>query len=459
MSSQRPESAGGRRANPQNRPAAKSAPRARARPQRAALPAKVVGSGDYRLLGKLAAAGSRRGMFQKAGGLLDSAIVTGFGDYQITNPGEIPRFPSQAPKFGGDVVSETSFVANLVADGASSFALQPHAVNSLDTDGLSYALTPANVDLHLRGSQMARIYEEAAYRGLVFTFVPATSALNANGSIIMAVEYDGSRANYSSEADMRMALFSKSFKASDQVHFAVECNPTERPTQLIYLNSRGLRPGAVQDARFDCLGRLFIATVGLVGAGGVPLAAGTVLGQLYLSTSIEFVKPCLPSPTTAVFSSWTRALRINGVTDLLEFGVPPVLEDENTYPSGFAPAVDLVNAPTPTLTITWPAGVPSSSRYSVTLVTILSAELGVNFGEPLSVTMTNGLHYGGANAPVAPTTWVQSPAITSAAAVAIEAYEVMATGAGVMVMAIASLGNPWVAGALGTTYLRVSRLS
>lgn len=415
----------------------------------------VVGDGDYRLITQLAARGARAGVGAKLGSMLDTAIVKGFGDYTVTGSGDPPRFAAMRGEYGGDVLTETSFVVNIVANGGTAFALQAHPVNSLDTDGLSYALSPSNADLHRRGSRVAAIFEEAVYRGCVMTYVPAISELNANGTVLIAVEYDPSRANFADEPAMRMSQFSIAFKPSEHKMFAVECAPRERPTQVIYLNSRPARPGSVQDSRFDCLGRLFIATAGLVSSTGAPLALGTVIGQLYISVATEFLKPCLPDSTLA-FSPHSEVISFGGILyDTARFGAGSPNLSLNTFPTDSRPTAFVAGN---VLTINWPAVYTNLSRFEVLVQSLLTTGT-CNSTVTVAVTMTNGLHYGSCGTNTAPTTTICSNVITGATGIMLLGYEVVPNGGGVTTMALDMTGSGYSAGTAGTCYIRITRLA
>jgi hypothetical protein len=419
-------------------------------------PRLVKGSGDYRLLGRVAAAGARAGAFSKAGGVLDT-VISGFGDYSLSSTStDPPKFVNVRPRRSGVVINETSFMVNVVATGAAGFALQAHATSALDPDGLSYALSPSNESLHIRGAYVAKIFEEAAYLGMVLTYIPALSELNANGSIIVSVEYDPSRANYASEAEMRMAQYSVAFKASEHKMVPVECDPDQSATKILFLNSRAARPGAVQDSRFDCLGRLSIATVGLVSSTGAPLAAGTVVGQLYLSASMEFLKPCLPS-VSGLFSPWTEVINFGGIdatTARLGSGSPNLNFD--SYPTLTRPTATVSGN---TMLITWPANRPSTERYEVLLnVTLTTGQ--VNGAATLSVTMTNGTHSGPSSGVIAPTTTISSGVITGATGIHCVGYETVPSGSGAMTMLLDMTGTGYATSPapIGTVYVRITRL-
>lgn len=171
----------------------------------------------------------------------------------------------------------------------------------------TFALNPGNPTLFPWMSQIASLYEEYEFLGLIFEYkstsgTSITSAVPGMGSVIMATEYDTYDPGFSSKRAMEAAEFSSSGVPYDNFLHAVECDPSRNPLKRLFVVPNITVSSATQgDQRFSVLGNFTIATQGQQ-ADGVPM------GELWVSYHMRLSRPILePSIHTSAFtqySSW-----------------------------------------------------------------------------------------------------------------------------------------------------------
>jgi hypothetical protein len=196
--------------------------------------------------------------------------ILGFGDYVVKS-----NSLTQAPQFGkknssfrvknreyvGDVISSTSFGST------------------------SYNINPGNNVLFPWLSTLAAGYQQYKVNGMIFFFnsTSATAIGSTNtalGSVIMATNYDVAEPAYSSKQAMLASYFSDSGPPSEDMVHAIECDPSSRPIDTLYVEQGG---EASKDPDMFDLGLFQIATSGAQAASNV--------GELWVSYDITFYKP------------------------------------------------------------------------------------------------------------------------------------------------------------------------
>jgi hypothetical protein len=147
-------------------------------------------------------------------------------------------------------------------------------------------------------AQIASNFEEYYIHGLVFEFVSTTSPYfsgGAMGSVIFAVQYDAALPAFTSKPQMENSDFAISARPDVSIMYGVECK--DQPMNGRYV--RTTAPNALQPVNFTDLGTLYVANQ-------TSIAAGTILGELWVSYDIEFRKPHI-SPSRFGYAHWKNS--------------------------------------------------------------------------------------------------------------------------------------------------------
>jgi len=187
--------------------------------------------------------------------------------------GQVPRFP---PNANGFVLEHREYIGDVFSSSvAGAFNLSTYRIN------------PGAFETFPWLSSLACQFEQWEPLGMVVAF-KSTSAMYAGttqalGTVIIASDYDPNDSPYTSKMDMENAQFSMSCKASESMLHPLECDPAQRATRLLFVETDTLSD---TDKKFTTLANLQVATV------GVPNAS-TNLGELWITYSIKFHKPHL----------------------------------------------------------------------------------------------------------------------------------------------------------------------
>lgn len=153
----------------------------------------------------------------------------------------------------------------------------------------TYTINPGNAKcfpwLNLIAGQN---YQKWSPQGIVFEFKSTSGdALNsvntALGTVIMATNYDSKDAIFLNKATMENTQYSCSCKPSNSMLHPIECDPSIMVLPQMYITS-GSESSDSFDARFDNLGKMTIASVGLQGSS-------VNIGELWVSYDIVLVNP------------------------------------------------------------------------------------------------------------------------------------------------------------------------
>jgi hypothetical protein len=223
----------------------------------------------------------------------------GYGDYSTRIKGNSLMAGvsgNSVPKFQGDGkrgvrLTEREFIGNIVTgalvSGSSLFTRQ------------SFAITPEDQNTFPWLSRIAPLFDQWEPHGIVFEFHTTSSTFNgtsqALGAVIMATDYDVNDPLYPSKQVMENADYACSTVPSSNLLHGVECDPRERPLDVMYTTPRPA------NLNFSTLGNFQIATQGMS-------TAGTTVGELWVSYDITFYKKQLVSSTVDnIFLSSTTA--------------------------------------------------------------------------------------------------------------------------------------------------------
>lgn len=213
------------------------------------------------------------------------AAVTGYGNYSVranslskvsTSVDMIPQFVKNDHSVR---VTHREFVKDLVVPiNPSSFVLEDFLIN------------PANKTLFPWLATMARQYSQYKIHGMVFAYKTMSSDITSGGAlgtVIMATNYNAIDRAYQSKIEMENSEFAVSTKPSMSLVHAIECDPKYSGLDVLYVRDPSYETTDTNDRRFYDYGRFQLATTGLPGT------TGTVMGEIWVSYDIEFMKPVL----------------------------------------------------------------------------------------------------------------------------------------------------------------------
>lgn len=190
-------------------------------------------------------------------------------------------------------------------------------------------------------SNMASSYEEYQINGMVFEFVSSYSdavvgegTSGTLGTVMMATEYNVTKAGFNNQIAMLNHEYSTSGKVSSSFLHPIECDMKENPLKVLFIRHNGTdQPGVAQDPRFTDLGTFYIATSG-------NQVADDTLGQLWVSYHVSLLKPRMSSPTSNESLPFWAAKFVCGASYENYFGSA---EDVKINAASSLPALGLLN--------------------------------------------------------------------------------------------------------------------
>lgn len=209
------------------------------------------------------------------------AKLFGHGDYTVKtntlmNSMSGPTLPKFASNSRGTRIVEREFLGDIrsgfnMVSGSTAF------------NRATYKLNPTSSATFPWLSKIANQFDQWEPHGIVFEFVSTSSEYNGTaqslGAVVMATDYDPYDPVYPDKIEMENSDYACSTKPSLNLIHGIECDPSERPTKILYTQlSNPLMPLTSTD-----LGNFQIATQGLS-------TTGTTLGELWVSYDITFYK-------------------------------------------------------------------------------------------------------------------------------------------------------------------------
>lgn len=264
--------------------------------------------------------------------------ILGSGDYK-TNFDAVKGnalLGASTPAFGSEstTITHREYVGDIVSSAtAGAFDIKTYTIN------------PVNAELFPWLSAIASNYEEYSINGMIFEFKTTSgqSVASTNtslGTVIMATQYDPTKAAFANKQQMENYFFAQSVVPSQSILHAVECKPGTAPLASLYTEG-----GTSIDPRFVDFGTFNIATVGMPGTS-------VNLGELWISYKITLRKPRLTTTSPAAPTT-AAVIRGTGCTGALPFG------ELNDITGTLAVTCDSNN-----ITV---SGVQPTSYYSVTM--------------------------------------------------------------------------------------------
>lgn len=213
--------------------------------------------------------------------------LMGYGSYKkVGKSGRRIKMGNSAPRIrnsnGRFIISHTEYLGDLVSNAAfvnTSFTLNPGL--EAGAEGGFTAWLP----------RVAANFEQWKPRGICFTYkstssdaVLSTAANSALGTVSMATDYNVLNPPFGNKLQMENYEFSNSCKPSVNMIHCVECARAQTTIDEMYIRTSAVPAGG--DPRLYDLGTFQLATSGQQVAGGI-------LGELWVSYEIEFLKPRL----------------------------------------------------------------------------------------------------------------------------------------------------------------------
>lgn len=216
-------------------------------------------------------------------------VIMGYGSYRKvgasrkTGRGGRLRMGMQAPRVlnsnGRFIITHEEYLGDL--NSASAFVNTSFILNP--------GLTLASGGFCNWLPNIAQQFEQWKARGIIFTYkstssdaVLSNAANSALGTVSMATDYNVLNAPFANKVQMENYEHSVSCKPSVNMRHMVECAKRQTPISEQYVRSGPVPAGA--DARLYDLGLFQLAAAGQQVSGGA-------MGELWVSYTIEFLKP------------------------------------------------------------------------------------------------------------------------------------------------------------------------
>lgn len=261
----------------------------RKRRVRTRAPRTAAAGGSVNRGGFGAQLGSRIGA--SLGNFAQSAFkrLTGIGDYADDAPFEVKGnnilHPEQSVTGGQTLVN----VSDLDREGAIRIRHREYlkdVTTSVAFDNGIFYLNPAYATTFPWLSTIARNFEQWVPHALVFEYVPTSgNAINglsaALGSLSLSTQYDFTQAIFATKQQALNHYFASSGSPANPQMHPIECDPKQRPTEVLYVNLDVDAP--LQDYQLYLLG-----ATNLIAQGSPSSYNG---GELWLSYDITLLKP------------------------------------------------------------------------------------------------------------------------------------------------------------------------
>lgn len=163
----------------------------------------------------------------------------------------------------------------------------------------SFTLNPGSSETFPWLSSIASNFQEYSFKGVVFHYVPSSgSAVSgtspALGTIMLQTTYRATDTPPTSKVEMLNEYCSNEVVPNEPMCHPIECDPKENPFNVMYVRN-GTPPVGDSKLMYD-LGTTHVATSG-------QLAAGNVLGDLWVTYEVELKKPMITSNATSAAGS------------------------------------------------------------------------------------------------------------------------------------------------------------
>jgi len=269
----------------------------------------------------------------------------GYGDYTITDNQRATSQPVPAFKAGATLVTHREFLTNLTSVGTGFYSTQ-------------YIVNPGVSATFPWLSVMAPLYQKYRFRQLLFEFRSMSSEYASGaalGTVVIASNYNANDAAFASKAAMENSSFAVSCKPSEDMVHAVECKNKMTSQTWFYTRDGYNAPSAVQ---------LYDLCNTTVATSGLSAPVGTVIGEIWVTYTVEFMETVLPpAPAAQPFDGAVFAS--NGYSSAgSTFGQGPLLNSTN-YPIAGMIGASYGTALTPSVAVqATPLSYPTTSNMS-----------------------------------------------------------------------------------------------
>jgi len=238
-----------------------------------------------------------------AGNSLAAAVSKwlGFGDYVVKSNTIVSKASTGIPMMHKDgqtvVIRHREFIGTVTS--TTDFTVQQ-----------SYQLNPGDEQTFPWLSTIANSFQEYRFRGVVFHYIPTSgTAISGTspslGSVMMQTSYRANDTPPASKSELLNEYWSGESVPSETFAHPIECNPDENPFNVQYVR-RGALPTGENQLFYD-LGVTHLCTQG-------QLAAGNVLGDLWVTYEVELKKPIVASNVTSSSDFWTGITTTGTIT-------------------------------------------------------------------------------------------------------------------------------------------------
>lgn len=224
--------------------------------------------------------------------------ITGMGAYSVRSNSLMLDGAHGPPVFNPDgsiVVNKREYLGDV--SGSTAFTLNAYAINPGFSDSYPWL------------SGLANLFEQYEILGQIYEFksTSADSLASTNtalGTVIMATNYDLADPYFVNKVQMEAHQYCTSCAPSKSMIHPIECARDQNILGGLYTRNAAVPSG--YDPRFYDKGNFQIATVGM--------QAAAVIGELWVSYSIKFMKPKLnpAQPSIAVGSAHVTTTPVSG---------------------------------------------------------------------------------------------------------------------------------------------------
>lgn len=194
------------------------------------------------------------------------------------------------------------------------------------------------------GQGVARQFQEYELNGAIVEYVTKSSNFAASsqlGSVMMSTNYDAQGTPLASENQVNNNEYTTCEVPSVNFIHPIECARDQQSVSVRYVQT-GAGAAANDDPRFNDVGIFQVSTI-----GNDPAVNGQIIGDLWMTYDITFLKPVLPdihAGTTAVASGYSGgggagfpSVILNTSNSLpISFATTSVINDTVIMPVGYA---------------------------------------------------------------------------------------------------------------------------
>lgn len=275
--------------------------------------ARVKGKGDYASTGRdigSAIGGTLGGIGDVASSLISGfRAITGMGDYRSHGPKSNSLYTSAKSqqamtmgamnaKFGNGGpprVQHREFIGPVLAGGTVGFYTTPYRIQP-GLSGVGVVFPWLN--------SLAGCFQQYVLHGAIFEYVSTSTDYSSSvalGTVSMSTLYDVNQTPLSTQLEVDNNEFTTFDKPSQSFIHPIECADKDNPTTVRFVRtSNSAATLSDSDDRLDDVGILQVSV------NGNNAAAGTQLGELWVTYDIAFLKPSLPDvhAGTSYMATW-----------------------------------------------------------------------------------------------------------------------------------------------------------